>query len=82
LRLEQLTLFDLPPVLAAPGDPLVILEAGLVYPPAERSALTPAEVAARKRCRRARRAWLPRLMRWLTGRARSSRRPPEERIPG
>ncbi|MCA1843982.1 MAG: competence protein CoiA [Actinobacteria bacterium] len=26
LRLEQLTLFDLPPVLAPPGDPLLILE--------------------------------------------------------
>jgi hypothetical protein len=69
LRLEQLTLFELPSVLAAPGDPLVILEAGLVYPPAEPAALTPAEVVARKR-RRRRRAWLPRLIRRLKGRVR------------
>jgi len=67
LRLEQLTLFELPPVLATPGDPLVILEAGLAYPPAEPVALTPAEVAGRKRKRRRRRAWLPRLIRRLTG---------------
>jgi hypothetical protein len=69
LRVEQLTLFDLPPVLAAPGDPLVILESGFVYPLAEPAGLTPAEVAARKRRRRRRRAWLPRLIRRLKARA-------------
>jgi hypothetical protein len=82
LRLEQLTLFDLPPLLATPGDPIVILEAGLAYPPAGFPALTPADVAARKRGRRRRRAWLPRLIRRLRrfrGPAPSSAFTPETR---
>ena len=71
LRLEQLSLFELEPSAPpTPDDPLVRLEAGLVYPPSEPTrGFSEAERAPTRGPtpgrRRRRRAWLPRLIRWL-----------------
>ena len=56
LRLEQLTLFDLE--APAPPDPPTWLEQA------------PASQVVAPRRRRRRRAWLPRLIRWIKGQAR------------
>lgn len=75
LRLEQLTLFDLEPLAAGTAvgaatspeavDPLDLEALWLDAPTA-----SPARPAVRRRPRRRRRAWLPRLIRWVKAQRR------------
>lgn len=77
LRLEQLTLFELEPPEPLPW--LEAIEAALVYPAEPTGEILEAEptpLAARARPtrtvrRRRRKAWLPRLIRWLKARPRA-----------
>jgi|SRR5437879_728632 len=68
LRLEQLTLFELEPLAppAAAGFP----ESPVWLEPFEVGPAPAAESRPARRPRR-RRAWLPRLVRWLKGRSRA-----------
>jgi hypothetical protein len=74
LRLEQLTLFELPPVEPRPVDlppvePPPVDWAPVEWPPAEPGRISapakPFPVRRARRRRRRRRAWLPRLLRWI-----------------
>ena len=68
LRLEQLTLFELPPLERPPIA--AVFEAFIRPEPAwigGEEPLSPPSVQRARRRRRRRRAWLPRLLRWFRG---------------